>query len=64
MRANAIHPGMVVPSIHEGEWTFTYYIDQRLFTDEDRQGSVTYSSAARAKEAMREKVEQLRTEGM
>lgn len=60
---NSFNPGTVVPSIHEGEWTFTYFIDGREITDENEQGSVTYTSAARAKQAMREKIEEIRKGG-
>lgn len=62
MRKNEIHPGTVLPSAHDDEWTFTYWVSNREITDEDQQGSVTYTSAARAKKAMREKVEKLRSE--
>jgi len=62
MRANEIFPGSVMPSTHDGEWTFTYWVTNKWITDEDQQGSVTYVSASRAKEAMREKVELLRSQ--
>lgn len=52
--------GTVVPSQHEGEWTFNYFVDGKCIVDDEQQNTITYRSAAIAKQAMRDKIEELR----
>lgn len=51
-------PGSVVPSIHDNEWTFTYHLNGMEITHENWSNR-TFKSAAAAKQAMRDFVEDM-----
>ncbi len=52
-------PGTVIPSIHNDEWTFTYFLDG-IEVRHEEWSNRTFTKATAAKQAMRDFIEEMR----